>query len=507
MVVDHVRCRQLGVAGVAVGCGAVVVRPPQRHVKQPESHHDDGGKDGEPVLEPRQFRVSGPGDVGDTNQAPQQGEDVHPDTPTPQREGARWLPAFEPCSQGSQDDHLESEVNAQGGKGDNRYKCVLRNDRPDDDDGRNGSCHEQGERRYIEPVVPVAEEAVAREHLVATHGVDEARSCGLQAHDAGDEGDEDDGQHQFVAQGAEGAQQGRPDGVDVRTVDDGRDVGDGEDQGQAHKGGGEAADIDSQAHGFGDAASWIGDFFSDITAGFEPVVLKNAQESGGGESEEVVVALASSEGVEEDGKVILAGEHQEQDAYDEGSAELGNEPDHGDSAKGLGPGQVDAGRDGQDDESTDDSSCDTGLKAQERTEEGPGTVGDCGDGREQGDGVDPPVHPCPLLAPKAPGPGIDASGNGVVGDDFAENQGDEELACSDDEQGPQHWRSASSHGSGEEGVNAYNWGEVGEAQRDVAPEAHLPLELLVVGVSQRCKARCVRVVGVIHEVGIGVLAR
>ena len=91
--------------------------------------------------------------------------------------------------------------------------------------------------------------------------------------------------------------------------------------------------------------------------------------------------------------------------------------------------------------------------------------------------VDPAGHPGVAAAPQPAGPRIHAAGDRELRDDLAEDQRDQQLAEADDEEAPDHRRTAGGQRVGEQRVDADDGREVGEAEGEVGPRAHLPLEL------------------------------
>ena len=180
---------------------------------------------------------------------------------------------------------------------------------------------------------------------------------------------------------------------------------------------------------------------------------------------------------------------EQQPAADGECAEqLGGEPDDGCGRKYLGAEHVQGQGDTQHDLGADDRRGGACLEPEKRGEVGAGSVDHSRDRGQQRDQVDPAGQPGPASAPEATRPRVDAAGDGVLRDDLAEDQRDEELAYADDDQPPDHRRAAGNDGETEQRVRRDHGGEVGEAEREVGPHAHLALELR--GVAEGLESRC-----------------
>src|SRR5882757_3582576 len=101
-------------------------------------------------------------------------------------------------------------------------------------------------------------------------------------------------------------------------------------------------------------------------------------------------------------------------------------------------------------------------------------------GGTQGPQVDPPRHPGPTLSHQPPGPGVKTAGNGKLGDNLSEHQGYQQLPQPNKQIAPEHRWTASGDRKGENRVDANHRRQVGEAKREVRPQAHGAIELGVI---------------------------
>ena len=75
---------------------------------------------------------------------------------------------------------------------------------------------------------------------------------------------------------------------------------------------------------------------------------------------------------------------------------------------------------------------------------------------------------------------VDAAGNGELRNNLGEDEHDHELAGDDDRDSPEHRATARRKRVGIERVDADDRREVGEAKREVGPDAHDAAQLLLV---------------------------
>jgi hypothetical protein len=195
---------------------------------------------------------------------------------------------------------------------------------------------------------------------------------------------------------------------------------------------------------------------SAVSARLEAVVLVEADDRGREERRQVGAVALGSVGVEDDADAVVTVGGQQVDADDERADELAGETDDGRRRQRLGADVVD--EDGDDDEhgGAQHGGVHGGFEAEEDGDVGAGAVRDGGDGHQQRPHVHPAGHPRPALAPQPPGPGVDAAGDRVLGDDLAEDQRDEELAAAGQHERPDHRRSAVDDRDAEEGVGAHH---------------------------------------------------
>ncbi len=103
-----------------------------------------------------------------------------------------------------------------------------------------------------------------------------------------------------------------------------------------------------------------------------------------------------------------------------------------------------------------------------------------GDRHEQRPGVEPAREPAEPLPDELLRPLVDPTGDRILRHDFRERENDEHLARNDQRNRPDHRGACGREPEGEERVHADDRREVGEAEREVAPQAERSRQLLAV---------------------------
>ncbi|MNP09501.1 hypothetical protein D3C76_1016120 [compost metagenome] len=299
----------------------------------------------------------------------------------------------------------------------------------------------------------------------------------MQADDAGDEGNHHHTHHHFRTDRAEGVVEDGADRVLVGAIDHRLHVRHGEDQRQAGEHRRDAADVDGHAHGHRDLLARVRGFFGHVAAGLEAVVQEHPRQRGGEKGRQVRAVDADVEGVEQHADRLMAFEDQQVDTDDHRTHQFAEEAEHGNARQHLGAAEVDQGGEQRQYQGNDD----VGVVARFKTEHGgqvrAGADGYGGNRDAQGDGVDPADHPRPALAHQATRPRVYATGNRELRNHFTKDQAHQQLAAPDQQVGPEHRRPAGGEAQAEEGIDPYDWREIGEAQGEVFPQAHAAIEV------------------------------
>ncbi len=193
---------------------------------------------------------------------------------------------------------------------------------------RNGAHHDERGGRHMAARRHAAQVLAAENHLIAGIGENQSAGGGLQAQQAGDEGhqhDHDDGAKADLAHG--GAQQG-DDRVLVGARHHGAHVRDRQDEGQAHPGGGGAADVDGHAHGLGDHAAGVRRLLGDVAAGLEAVVAEHGGERGGEECRPVAAVRMHEGGIDQHFERLVPRKQQQITADHDGAHQFADEAEH-----------------------------------------------------------------------------------------------------------------------------------------------------------------------------------
>jgi hypothetical protein len=179
--------------------------------------------------------------------------------------------------------------------------------------------------------------------------------------------------------------------------------------------------------------------------------------------------------------------NKQPDPHHQGASELCQQTDHCHSVQDLGAAKVQDGSERYDHETTQDRGVHAAFHADQGAQEGPCAIRDAGDSGQERHQVNPAVHPTPFAAPEPPGPGIDSASHWICRHHFTENRCNQELPDPHDDQGPKHRWAGHAQGCREQGIDRYYRRQVGESQRDVPPERHLPLELPLVRITKAGK--------------------
>ncbi|MNO99625.1 hypothetical protein D3C76_913990 [compost metagenome] len=190
----------------------------------------------------------------------------------------------------------------------------------------------------------------------------------------------------------------------------------------------------------------------------------------------------------------MALEDQQVATHQQRATQLADEAEHGDTGEQLGAAEVEHGGNGDQAEGDGDGSVAMHLEAEHGGHVRAGADGDTGDGCAECPGIHPAHHPCPAFAHQATRPRVDATGNRELRYHFAEHQAHQHLAETDQQVGPEHRRTARGQAQAEQGVDADDRRQVGEAEGEVLPQAHAAFEVGAV-------AECFQLLGVVIDGG------
>ena len=478
----------VGVGGVTLGVG-----PGEREVQDAQTDDGHRHQQNDVVVVPGLIGLPRPGEVDDGRNAVDQRADVDGHSPAAQPVLPLGHPALDPRPQGGQHHHLECDVDAHRAEADQLGERVAGDERPDDQHRRDDDRDEQGVGRHVSFVVELRQQPGADDHVVAAVGVDEPAGGGLQAQRARHERDQHDAQDDLGADAAERRLQDGVDRIGVLTADHRAEVGDRKDQAQADEGGRRAADVDGAAHSLRDLYAGIPDFLGDVAARLEAEELVERDQAGGQEGVGVAVVTLGAEAVEQHPEIVMALGEEQPDTDHQGADQLGAEAENGEVAQHLGAGEVDDGGQGQHDERAQDRGMRRRLEAEDVCHVRARAVGRVRQQRQQREHVDPAGHPCPFASPQPSRPGIDTPGHRELRHHFAEDQRDQHLSDAGDQQAPDHRWAGGGQREREHRVDADHRRQVGEAQREVRPRAHVALEVRLE--PQRLELREVLVVG------------
>ena len=177
---------------------------------------------------------------------------------------------------------------------------------------------------------------------------------------------------------------------------------------------------------------------------------------------------------------MLAFEDEQEQPEPDDADEFGEEPDACDAGQPLRAREVDGQRQHEQRQSKDEGGVAAEFEPKETCEESRPELRHRGDRDDERADVDPRGHPCVPLAPQTPGPRVDPAGDGELGDDLAEDESHEQLPAGDDDDPPDRWRPAGRQRHCQQRVDADERREVREAEGEVRPGTHRPLERVAI---------------------------